>query len=232
MCYNSNMKKNAEAILYFLGICIAIGIIYYILKEFIFFIIKNHKIILIILTIIIILLTLTITISIYIIKKIRKNKSNEIKENQQNNEDKIYNKQKEYSKEKISNYNINIEQIRYENQIKKLTKTEKAYFDVLWKKYHEYYKLETQVYLRSMFPGSGAPNLNIDIVFKNKENDYPILLIEINDETHNKFKLRRMRDNELKTYCLQNKIKLQTLWTRFDINENSIYKLIDKRLSE
>lgn len=127
---------------------------------------------------------------------------------------------------------VDDESLKYEKYTKHITKTEKAYFDILWKRYKDDYDLETQVYLRSMFPGMHAENLIIDIVFKNKKNHKPVLLLEINDETHNKNKIRRMRDVELKEFCSKNNIKLQALWTRYGINEKSIYNLIDKKLLE
>lgn len=120
----------------------------------------------------------------------------------------------------------------YNQQIKKCTKCEKIFYDTLYKKYSNKYKLETQVYLRSMFPRMGAENDKIDIVFRDKQTNYPILLVEINDESHNRNKLRKMRDKDLKEFCATNNIKLQFLWTRYGCNEKSIYNLIDNKLKE
>ena len=83
-----------------------------------------------------------------------------------------------------------------------------------------------------MFPRKGAPNDRIDIVFKDKQWEEPILLIEINDKTHSKNLVTKMRDKDLKEFCQEHNIKLQALWTKFGVNKYSIIKLIDKRLKE
>lgn len=176
-------------------------------------------------------------------KKLKQKQSNQIetnknepnliinKEEQKINNQQIYIKQREYS----NNINKNIydlDKIFYNKQIEKLTKTEKLYYDILYKNFKDEYRIETQVYLRSMYPRKNAPNLKIDIVFKDKKWELPILLIEINDETHNRRKLTKLRDKDLKQFCQEHNIKLQALWTRYDINERSICKLIKKRLEE
>lgn len=176
-------------------------------------------------------------------KKLKQKQSNQIetnknepnliinKEEQKINNQQIYTKQREYS----NNINKNIydlDKIFYNKQIEKLTKTEKLYYDILYKNFKDEYRIETQVYLRSMYPRKNAPNLKIDIVFKDKKWELPILLIEINDETHNRRKLTKLRDKDLKKFCQEHNIKLQALWTRYDINERSICKLIKKRLEE
>lgn len=177
-------------------------------------------------------------------KKLKQKQSNQIetnkneqnfilkdKEEQKINNQQIYTKQREYS----NNINKNIyepDKIFYNIQIEKLTKTEKLYYDILYKNFKDEYRIETQVYLRSMYPRKNAPNLKIDIVFKDKKWELPILLIEINDETHNRRKLTKLRDKDLKQFCQEHNIKLQALWTRYDINERSICKLIKKKLEE
>lgn len=164
---------------------------------------------------------------------IKQNEPNLIinKEEQKINNQQIYTKQREYSNN-INKTIYDLDKIFYNKQIEKLTKTEKLYYDILYKNFKDEYRIETQVYLRSMYPRKNAPNLKIDIVFKDKKWELPILLIEINDETHNRRKLTKLRDKDLKKFCQEHNIKLQALWTRYDINERSICKLIKKRLEE
>lgn len=157
----------------------------------------------------------------------------EYEENQQNKTKVIRNftlgTQNDYD---ISQEYKNENQEFYNKQINKCSKSEKIFYDTLYKRYGEKYNLEAQVYLRSMFPRMGADNDIIDIVFRHKYSNNPILLIEINDESHNRNKLRKMRDKDLKAFCAANNIKLQFLWTRYGCNEKSVYNLIDKKLSE
>lgn len=162
--------------------------------------------------------------------KIKNKFINSIKLKQQRN---ISETKKEFIKEE-KKYTIKKvkENSFFNEQLNKCTNCEKEYYKILYKLFNENYQIETQVYLRSMFPKMKAPNHKIDIVFKTKNYEKPILLIEINDETHNKRTLTKLRDKELKEFCNEHNIKLQAIWTKFDINEKSIYNLIKKRLSE
>lgn len=126
---------------------------------------------------------------------------------------------------------INKENIFYNEQLKKCTPCEKEYYNLLYELYSDKYYIETQIYLRSMYPKMGAPNNRIDIVFFEKPNYSPILLVEIQDSTH-KSHARAQSDKGLKEFCESNNIKLQRIYTTFGCNKKSIKNLIDKKLAE
>lgn len=155
------------------------------------------------------------------------------KEKQQIQKDEIIQIIEEHEKEKNIKLNKEIlkENIFYNEQLNKCTNCEKEYYKVLYELYGDKYNIETQVYLRSMFHKMGAPNHKIDMVMIEKDTDNITLLIEINDSTH-KNKLRVLRDKELKEFCNQNHIPLQTLYTKYDCIKSSIKKVIDKKLAE
>lgn len=146
-----------------------------------------------------------------------------------NKKDKNYNYKYNYNEEKLKlDYsNVNF----YKEQWGKCTNCEKEYYDLLYNLFGNSYKIKTQVYLRSMFPKMKAPNNRIDIVFFDKNYDYPILLIEIQDSSH-KSHARAQSDKGLKDFCENNNIKLQKLYTTFGCNGKSIKNLINKKLAE
>ncbi len=67
---------------------------------------------------------------------------------------------------------------------------------------------------------------NIDFAIFN-ENYFPIVLLEINDKSHNE-PARRARDIKVKEILLQANLPLVTLWTNYGVNQ----EYINKRLAE
>lgn len=58
----------------------------------------------------------------------------------------------------------------------------------------------------------------------------PLVLIEINDQTHNTEKSRQARDYKVKDICQSANIPLVTFWTQYGINAEYIKKRIDEAL--
>ncbi len=65
----------------------------------------------------------------------------------------------------------------------------------------------------------------IDVCIFDKETFRPLVLVEINDESHNQPK-RIERDKKVKMICEEAGLPLVTLWTKYGINEDYIEKRI------
>jgi len=74
-------------------------------------------------------------------------------------------------------------------------------------------------------------NRIIDIGIFDNETTTPLLLIEINDNTH-KRKDRQARDIKVKNICEQANIKLITFWTEYDNEESYIVNRIKKAIED
>ena len=70
---------------------------------------------------------------------------------------------------------------------------------------------------------------NVDFcVFDKKFN--PVLIIEINDKTHNE-RERKARDYKVKEICEKANLPIFTLWTDYGVNESYIEKKIKEHLN-
>ena len=118
----------------------------------------------------------------------------------------------------------------YELKDSFLTATEKSYFAVIKKALPTGYFLQPQVNLASIIYRTDHSKFqnelyrNIDAcIFDNAYK--PILLIEINDSTHNT-PARKKRDQKVKAICEEAGIPLLTFWTSYGINPEYINKQI------
>lgn len=113
-----------------------------------------------------------------------------------------------------------------------MTKTERAFGNAIYKELPTGYKLIPQVCLASIIH-KNYNNKYINELFKIvdfavfNENYYPVVLIEVNDDTH-KTGERIKRDKKVKELCEEAEIPIITLWTEYGINE----EYIKKRLQE
>ncbi len=109
---------------------------------------------------------------------------------------------------------------------KLLTYTELKFYDALKIAIPNNYLIYPQINLASIINRTDKHKYqselyrNIDFVVFNKEYS-PILLIEINDKTHNK-QDRKDRDNKVKEICQQANLPIIAFWTDYGINQSYI----------
>ena len=154
------------------------------------------------------IIALVITIGIYIYKKKQESPNNVTQEN--NNQIPIYQKKP------------------------LLTKTEIKFGTAIQKAIPDHYQLLPQINLATIIERKDNHKYqnelyrNIDFVIFDYQYN-PILLIEINDDTH-KQKARIARDIKVKKICHQANLPLITFWTEYGVNENYIEKRIKEYL--
>lgn len=113
-----------------------------------------------------------------------------------------------------------------------MTFTEKQFHEAIKKAIPENYILLPQVNLATIIRRVDEHTYqnelyrNIDFAIFNSEY-MPLLLIEINDNTHNEID-RRERDRKVKEICQCAQLPIITFWTEYGINEEYIYKTIHK----
>lgn len=119
-----------------------------------------------------------------------------------------------------------------------LTNYEKYFYDIIDSEFSNTYYIMPQVNLASIvnkikdFPTQYQNELyrNIDIGIFNKSSMTPLLLIEINDKTHNN-KNRIARDNKVKEICSIANIPLITFYSNYPNKKDYIIKRIKETLS-
>lgn len=118
-----------------------------------------------------------------------------------------------------------------------MSEYEKYFYEILSKNFAQEYIIMPQVNLASIiekikdFPKQYQNELyrNIDFGIFDINSMKPLLLIEINDKTHNQPD-RIKRDLKVKEICNQAKIKLITFYTNYDNKQNYIVSRIKKEL--
>ena len=118
-----------------------------------------------------------------------------------------------------------------------MSEYEKYFYEILSKNFAQDYIITPQVNLASIiekikdFPKQYQNELyrNIDFGIFDKTTMKPLLLIEINDKTHNQPD-RIKRDLKVKEICNQANIKLITFYTKYDNKPNYIVSWIKKEL--
>ena len=114
-----------------------------------------------------------------------------------------------------------------------LTQTEIEYFNVLDFYFGKDYRILPQINLASVIDKIGEgfrTELFRNVDFGIFGEDFrPILLIEINDDTHTR-KDRIERDEKVNLIVKKARIPLVTFWTRDGIDGETIYKTIKKYL--
>ncbi len=135
----------------------------------------------------------------------------------------------------VSKENNNI----YKLKTQTITDNEKYFLNIINKYFQTKYLIKDQVPLNSIiekekrYKNEYQNELNriIDIGIFDKETTAPLLLIEINDNTHLK-KSRRERDKKVKEICKQAGINIITFWTKYENNENYIINKIEQNLKK
>lgn len=118
-----------------------------------------------------------------------------------------------------------------------MSEYEKYFYEILSKNFAQEYIIMPQVNLASIiekikdFPKQYQNELyrNIDFGIFDKNSMKPLLLIEINDKTHNQPD-RIKRDLKVKEICNQANIKLITFYTKYENKPNYIVSRIKKEL--
>lgn len=198
---------------------------------------KNQKIIRVTIKAIFYIIISPILITTLIIKKIIKYNQNK-KLEYQKEVDKKLNELK--LKNSIhTNQENDITKNIYHVKSKTITNNEKYFIDIINKHFSNNYEIRPQVPLSSIiekekeFDRQYQNELNriIDIGIFNKNTSYPLLLIEINDNTH-KRKDRQIRDAKVKSICEQAGIKIIAFWTDYSNTEEYIINCINTNLRD
>ncbi len=125
-----------------------------------------------------------------------------------------------------------IKQTNYLLKNSLITQTEKPYFETIKKIVEPQYIIQPQINLASIIDKK-SPDKFRNELFRNidfgifDQNYKPLLLIEINDESH-MTNGRRERDQKVQSICKDAGIPIVTLWTKYGVNE----PYINKRLCE
>ena len=143
---------------------------------------------------------------------------------------------KKVSNNKNSNNNQNQVKPQYE-QKQLMSQCEKYFYDILTQNFSQDYIIMPQVNLASIinknknFPKQYQTELyrNIDFGLFDKNSMKPLLLIEINDKTHEQAD-RIRRDIKVKEICQIAQIKLITFYTKYDNKADYIVNRIQKEL--
>lgn len=125
----------------------------------------------------------------------------------------------------------------YELKNSLVTKTELKYIEAIKDMLPEKYILQPQVNLSSVVQRTDKSYYhnelyrNIDAGIFEKETYKPVVLIEINDESHNRPN-RRSRDIKVKMICEEAGIPLVTFWTRYGVNTDYINRTVKAALEQ
>lgn len=130
------------------------------------------------------------------------------------------------------------EKPKYTIKKSQISECEKYFYNVLIKHFESNYDIRPQVPLSSIiekeksFSREYQNELNrvIDFGIFNRETQEPLLLIEINDKTHNQTS-RKERDKKVQSICESAGIKLITFWTKFDNKEDYIVNRVTKEIN-
>lgn len=131
------------------------------------------------------------------------------------------------------------EQPKYTIKKSQMSECEKYFYDILTIHFSSDYDIRPQVPLSSIiekeksFSREYQNELNrvIDFGIFNRETSEPLLLIEINDKTHNQSS-RKERDKKVQSICNSAGIKLIAFWTKFDNKEEYIVNRVIKEIDE
>lgn len=119
----------------------------------------------------------------------------------------------------------------YELKSSLISRTEKPYLTAIKQSLPTGYFVQPQVNLASIITKNGNHKYqnelyrNIDACVFDMSYK-PILLIEINDNTHTE-RNRRERDEKVKNICEDAGIQLITFWTNYGVNQDYIYKRVN-----
>lgn len=136
----------------------------------------------------------------------------------------------------INNINTSInkdKQTKYKLKTQTITNNEMYFLNIINKHFSNQYLIKDQVPLSSIiekeksFKNEYQNELNriIDIGIFDKQTTAPLLLIEINDSTHEQYN-RKQRDIKVKNICEQAGIKLITFWTNKENKEDYVINRI------
>lgn len=127
-------------------------------------------------------------------------------------------------------------QYLYELKNSLITNTEKTFLKVIHDKLPSGYIVQPQVNLASIIRRTDNSKYqnelyrNIDACIFNSD-FHPVLLIEINDETHN-LQQRKSRDYKVKCICEEAGIPIITFWTSYGVNPDYIEKRIHEGIED
>lgn len=116
-----------------------------------------------------------------------------------------------------------------------MTRNEKYFYNILKELKNENYEILPQLNLATIAnkitPTRYRNELfrNIDFAIFSKDYEEILLLIEINDKTHN-YRSRRSRDRKVKNICEKIGVKLITFYTNYPNEKNYVLNRIKKEL--
>lgn len=117
-----------------------------------------------------------------------------------------------------------------------ITQKEKPYLTTIKQSLPKGYFVQPQINLASIIVKNGDFKYQNEL-FRNIDacifdmSYKPIVLIEINDSSHNDYR-RRDRDTKVKNICEEAGIKLITFWTGYGLNKDYIYKKVNQAIIE
>lgn len=256
----SKNSDNLSGCLIIFGIIVGISLIISILQVLINFIINNYKIILIILSILI-TIAIIIIIFIKNKKDKNQNttyynnsnyehhtiSTQQVIENKRHEQviktktqQQIFEEEAREILKKVSNSKrILNKQSKYHLKTKTITDNEQYFLEIIKKHFSKQYEIRPQVPLSSIiekeknFSREYQNELNriIDIGIFDKETTAPLLLIEINDSTHEQ-KYRKARDYKVKEICNDAQISLITFLLKYSNTEQYIVERINNELKK
>ena len=135
-------------------------------------------------------------------------------------------------------FNKNYEH-KYIKKKQSLTNNEKYFYTIIKKHFASNYEIRAQVPLISViekikdYKNEYQNELFrvIDFGIFDKSTTEPLLLIEINDESHN-IKKRQYRDIRVKEICNDANLELISFWTNYDNSEQYIVNRISQKLKK
>lgn len=125
---------------------------------------------------------------------------------------------------------------RYELKNSLITETEKTYLTEIKKVLPQGYFVQPQVNLASIIYKTDKKFCYTDL-YRNIDacvfdmTYKPIFLIEINDSTHEEYKVKQ-RDKKVKNICEEAGIPLMNLWTKYGINPEYITKKVMQSIED
>lgn len=147
--------------------------------------------------------------------------------------DYLFNREEELTEEEKE------QKINEYNKKSIMTENEKYFYNIFNKHFSKDYLILPQVNLATIINKNkefekqyqNELNRNIDFGIFDKENLTPLLLIEINDNSHNR-KDRIKRDYKVKEICKNANLNLITFYTKYSNKENYIVNRINEELKK
>lgn len=120
-----------------------------------------------------------------------------------------------------------------------MTKNELYFYEILTKNFNSSFIIQPQVALSSIIEKNKTFEKEyqnelyriVDFVIFDKRNFSPLLIVEINDETHY-IQKRQERDKKIEQICNQAGINIMKFWTKYENKEEYVVNRISNELHQ